>query len=101
MLRIVIIGGFGVYDFVFLINIREEIVEIFYGMVKVKIGEYNGEEIVFFVRYGEGYSVLLYKINYCVNIWVFYEFGVERIFLILVVGFFNLDRKFGDFVIFD
>lgn len=32
---------------------QEETVETPYGTVKVKIGEYNGEEIVFLARHGE------------------------------------------------
>ncbi|WP_054839868.1 S-methyl-5'-thioadenosine phosphorylase [Thermococcus sp. JCM 11816] len=102
MPRIAIIGGSGVYDPpALLTNIREETVETPYGTVKVKIGEYNGEEIVFLARHGEGHSVPPHKINYRANIWALYELGVERILSTSAVGSLNLDMKPGDFVILD
>lgn len=102
MPRIAIIGGSGVYDPALLTNIREETVKTPYGSVRVKIGEYNGEEIAFLARHGEGHSVPPHKINYRANIWALYELGVERILSTSAVGSLNLDMKpGGDFVILD
>ncbi|ASJ00174.1 S-methyl-5'-thioadenosine phosphorylase [Thermococcus gorgonarius] len=101
MPRIAIIGGSGVYDPSLLSNIREQVVETPYGRVKLKIGEYEGEEIAFLPRHGEKHSVPPHKINYHANIWALYELGVERILATSAVGSLNLDMKPGDFVILD
>jgi 5'-methylthioadenosine phosphorylase len=101
MPRIAIIGGSGVYDPRLLENIREEIIRTPYGEVKVKIGEYKGEEIVFMPRHGEKHSVPPHKINYRANIWGLYELGVERILATSAVGSLNENMKPGDFVVLD
>ncbi|ASJ02267.1 5'-methylthioadenosine phosphorylase [Thermococcus profundus] len=101
MPRIAIIGGSGVYDPKLLQNVREETVKTPYGEVRVKIGEYNGEEIAFLARHGEGHSVPPHKINYRANIWALYELGVERILSTSAVGSLNLEMKPGDFVVLD
>ncbi|MDI3474943.1 MAG: 5-methylthioadenosine phosphorylase [Thermococcaceae archaeon] len=101
MVRIAIIGGSGVYDPALLTNVREETVDTPYGSVKVKIGEYNGEEIAFLARHGEGHSVPPHKINYRANIWALYELGVERILSTSAVGSLNPEMKPGDFVVLD
>ncbi|WP_456422193.1 S-methyl-5'-thioadenosine phosphorylase [Thermococcus sp.] len=101
MPRIAIIGGSGVYDPKLLERVREEFVETPYGSVRVKIGEYRGEEIAFLPRHGEKHSVPPHKINYHANIWALHELGVERILATSAVGSLNLDMKPGDFVILD
>ncbi len=72
-----------------------------YGRVRVKIGTYRGEEIVFLARHGEGHSVPPHKINYRANIWALHELGVERILATAAVGSLNEAMKPGDFVILD
>ena len=101
MPRIAIIGGSGVYDPKLLQNVREEFVSTPYGKVRVKIGEYNGEEIAFLARHGEKHAVPPHKINYRANIWALYELGVERILSTSAVGSLNEAMKPGDFVILD
>ncbi|MCD6558915.1 MAG: S-methyl-5'-thioadenosine phosphorylase [Palaeococcus sp.] len=101
MVRIAIIGGSGVYDPKLLENIREEDVKTPYGKIKVKIGEYKGEEIAFLARHGEKHSVPPHKINYRANIWGLKELGVERILSTSAVGSLNEAMKPGDFVILD
>ncbi len=101
MPRIAIIGGSGVYDPKLLENVREEFASTPYGKVRVKVGEYDGEEVVFLPRHGEGHSVPPHKINYRANIWALYELGVERILSTSAVGSLNEAMKPGDFVILD
>ena len=101
MPRIAIIGGSGVYDPKLLENVREEFVSTPYGKVRVKIGEYGGEEIAFLPRHGEGHSVPPHRINYRANIWALHELGVERILSTSAVGSLNEAMKPGDFVILD
>lgn len=101
VVRIAIIGGSGVYDPKLLENIREERVETPYGDIKVKIGAYKNEEVVFLARHGEKHSVPPHKINYRANIWALYELGVERILATSAVGSLNEAMKPGDFVILD
>lgn len=101
MVRIAIIGGSGVYDPALLENIREETVKTPYGSVKIRIGEFQGEEIAFLARHGKGHSVPPHRINYRANIWALHELGVERILSTSAVGSLNLDMKPGDFVILD
>lgn len=52
----------------------------------VVIGDFVGKWLVFLVCYGESYSLLLYWVNYCVNLWVLYYLGVCCVIGVNVVG---------------
>ncbi|ASJ09948.1 5'-methylthioadenosine phosphorylase [Thermococcus sp. P6] len=101
MPRIAIIGGSGVYDPEILENVRELFVGTPYGDVRVKVGEYDGEEIVFLARHGEKHNTPPHRVNYRANIWALHELGVERILSTSAVGSLNEAMKPGDFVILD
>lgn len=98
-MRIAIIGGSGVYDPGILTNIHEEKIETPYGMVDIKVGTYEGEEIGFMPRHGEKHSLPPHKVNYRANIWALKKLKVERVLATAAVGSTNTDFQPGDFVI--
>lgn len=98
-MRIAIIGGSGVYDPGILVHIREEKIETPYGTAFLKIGSYQGEEIVFLNRHGEKHSVPPHRVNYRANIWALKMAGIERIIATAAVGSTNPDFRPGEFVL--
>ncbi|SMB99436.1 methylthioadenosine phosphorylase [Thermanaeromonas toyohensis ToBE] len=97
-MRIAIIGGSGVYD-PGMLEMREQRVETPYGEVKLKIGLYQAEEIVFLNRHGEKHSLPPHKVNYRANIWALKVLGIERVIATAAVGSTNPDFQPGEFVI--
>lgn len=101
MVRFGIIGGTGIYDPKVLTDITDENVKTDYGVIKVKIGNYQGKLVAFLARHGEGHAVPPHRINYRGNIWALKKLGVERILATGAVGSLNLEMKPGHFVIAD
>lgn len=91
--RLAIIGGTGVYDPSMLSNLREETVKNQYGETLVRIGEYQGLEVVFMQRHGKGHTVPPHLVNYRANIWALKELGVERVIATTAVG--STNKAFG------
>lgn len=85
---LVVIGGIGVYKLVQFDDVSSYQVEICYGMLfgLIWVGMLFGQCVVFLVCYGEGYLLLLYKINYCVNFVVLQQIGVMCVFVFNIVG---------------
>lgn len=96
--RIAIIGGTGVYDPNILTNIRDEKVETTYGVVGLKIGDYEGKSVAFLNRHGAGHSVPPHLVNYRANIAALKELGVKSIFATAAVGSLNEKMPPGNFV---
>jgi len=99
--RIAIIGGTGVYDPNILTDITEEKVDTPFGLVKVKVGAYQGKRVAFMARHGEDHSVPPHLINYRANIYGLHMLGVKNIFATAAVGSLNPDMKPKNFVFVD
>jgi 5'-methylthioadenosine phosphorylase len=80
-------------------NIREESVSNQYGEALVRIGTYEGLEVVFLQRHGKGHTVPPHLVNYRANIWALKELGVERIVATTAVGSCNPKMGPGHFVL--
>lgn len=96
--RIAIIGGTGVYDPNILSNIHDEKVETPYGVVGLKIGDYQGKSVAFLNRHGAGHSVPPHLVNYRANIAALKELGVKSILATAAVGSLNQSMAPGHFV---
>lgn len=101
MIKTAIIGGTGVYDPELLDDIKEITNENKYGLVKVTLGKYEGEEIAFIPRHGASHSVPPHLINYRANILALKELGVKNIIATAAVGSLNLDLEPGHFLLAD
>jgi 5'-methylthioadenosine phosphorylase len=99
--RLAIIGGTGVYDPNMLTDLREEVVSNEYGEALVRIGKYEGLEVVFLQRHGKGHTVPPHLVNYRANIWALKQLGVERIVATTAVGSVREHMGPGHFVICD
>ena len=84
-----IIGGTGVYDPDMLSNIYETSVKTAFGNVDVKVGSYNGKDVVFICRHGFNHSVPPHLINYRANIAALKLLGVKRVITTSAVGTLN------------
>jgi 5'-methylthioadenosine phosphorylase len=100
-MRTAIIGGSGIYDLDILDNPQEKIIETEYGVAKVKIGSYEGREVVFLPRHGKEHTFPPHKINYRANMMALKDIGVERVIGTTTVGGITADFKTGDFVLLD
>lgn len=96
-----IIGGTGVYDPKLLENLRTEQVRTPYGAVSVQVGTYEGVEIGFMPRHGQGHSIAPHKINYRANIWALKSLGAANVLATAAVGSLNPEMRPGHFVIID
>jgi len=100
-MRVAIIGGSGIYDFDILDNPRERAIETEYGTAKVKIGSYEGREVVFLARHGKGHALPPHKINYRANVAALKKMDVERVIGTTSVGGISAKLRPGDFVLLD
>ncbi len=100
-MKYAIIGGTGVYDPKLLDNLYVRDITTPYGEVSVRVGTYQGEEIVFLARHGKAHSIPPHKINYRANIYALKYLGVERIIATNAVGSVNRMMRPGHFVIID
>jgi len=77
-MRVAIIGGSGIYDLDILNNPQDDVIETEYGTARVKMGSYEGREVVFLARHGKGHALPPHKINYRANIAALKKLGVEH-----------------------
>jgi 5'-methylthioadenosine phosphorylase len=101
MPKIAVIGGTGVYNPKLLNDVHEIVEMTKYGEVKVILGKYNQEEIVFLPRHGAKHSVPPHLINYRANILALKQMGVNTIIATAAVGSLHFDRKPGQYVLAD
>jgi len=84
-----VIGGSGLYalNSEFRID-RSHMRDTPYGEVsaELKIGELNGQRIVFLARHGESHQIPPHRINYRANLWALQHLGVESIIAVNAVG---------------
>lgn len=100
-MRIAIIGGSGIYDLDILDSPQERVIETEYGTARVKMGSYEGREVVFLARHEKGHTLPPHKINYRANIAALKKLGVERIIGTTSVGGISAKLRPGDFVLLD
>lgn len=98
-MRIAIIGGSGIYDLDMLGNPQDKVIETEYGTIKVKMGSYAGQEVVFLARHEKGHALPPHRINYRANIAALKKLGVERIIGTTSVGGISAKLRPGDFVL--
>ena len=96
-----IIGGTGVYDPDMLSNIYETSVKTAFGNVDVKVGSYNGKDVVFICRHGFNHSVPPHLINYRANIAALKLLGVKRVITTSAVGTLNESMPPGSLILLD
>lgn len=84
-----VIGGSGLYGLnqEFRID-RSYLQDTPYGQVsaELKIGELNGQRIVFLPRHGESHQIPPHQINYRANLWALQHLEVESIIAVNAVG---------------
>ena len=84
-----VIGGSGLYGLnqEFRID-RSHLQDTPYGQVsaELKIGELNGQHIVFLPRHGESHQIPPHRINYRANLWALQHLGVQSIIAVNAVG---------------
>ena len=96
-----IIGGTGVYDPDMLSNIYETSVKTAFGNVDVKVGSYNGKDVVFICRHGFNHSVPPHLINYRANIAALRLLGAKRVITTSAVGTLNESMPPGSLILLD
>lgn len=96
-----IIGGTGVYDPDMLSNVYETSVKTAFGNVDVKVGSYNGRDVVFICRHGFNHSVPPHLINYKANIAALKLLGVKRVITTSAVGTLNESMPPGSLILLD
>ena len=96
-----IIGGTGVYDPDRLTNIYETSVNTAFGNGDVKVGSYNGKDVVFICRHGFNHSVPPHLINYRANIAALKLLGVKRVITTSAVGTLNESMPPGSLILLD
>lgn len=84
-----VIGGSGLYALnpEFRID-RSHMRDTPYGeaSAELKIGELNGQRIVFLARHGESHQIPPHRINYRANLWALQHLGVASIIAVNAVG---------------
>jgi len=84
-----LIGGSGLYalDAGFQID-RSDVPDTPYGQVsaELKIGELNGQKLVFLPRHGDSHQIPPHRINYRANLWALQNLGVRHIIAVNAVG---------------
>ena len=94
-----IIGGTGLYDPDMLSNVYETSVKTAFGNVDVKVGSYNGKDVVFICRHGFNHSVPPHLINYKANIAALKLLGVKRVITTSAVGTLNESMPPGSLIL--
>ncbi|MGE5598950.1 MAG: S-methyl-5'-thioadenosine phosphorylase, partial [Bacteroidota bacterium] len=96
-----VIGGSGIYDPEFMVNVSEERVATPFGEVLLYRGNCRGREVVFLPRHGVGHTTPPHLVNYRANIWALRRAGVDRIIATAAVGSLRRKMRPGDAVIID
>ena len=96
-----IIGGSGIYDPGLIESPERLKVYTPYGQPSsmIIIGAYQGKQVAFIPRHGEGHIIPPHAINYRANIWAFKELGVERVLAPSAVGSLQEEYRPGELVL--
>lgn len=82
-------------------NVYETSVKTAFGNVDVKVGSYNGRDVVFICRHGFNHSVPPHLINYKANIAALKLLGVKRVITTSAVGTLNESMPPGSLILLD
>jgi 5'-methylthioadenosine phosphorylase len=101
--RIGIIGGSGLYNMQGLKIEEERTFATPFGAPSdaIKLGTFEGKELAFLPRHGQGHRILPHEINFRANIYALKSLGVDRIISLSAVGSMREDIKPGDLVMVD
>lgn len=94
-----IVGGSGLSRLANLESIRTESVSTPYGEPSgpLTYGTLNGRSIAFLARHGYEHTIAPHEINYCANMWMLKDRGVDGVIAIAAVG--GIPREMGPGVI--
>lgn len=97
-MKIGIIGGTGLYDFVGLHDARTLELDTPFGKPSDAIiaGELFGVEVFFLPRHGRGHRLLPSELPHRANVFAFKKLGVERVIGVSAVGSLREDLRPGD-----
>ncbi len=96
-----IIGGTGFYEPGLLDEERELTVKTPYGAATLKVGLYQGKEVIFLPRHGKSHMIPPHLINYRANIWALREIGATKVIATAAVGSLQEDLRPGEIVLVD
>ena len=90
-----IVGGSGLSRLANLEDVRTQAVSTPYGEPSgpVSLGKHNGRLIAFLARHGYEHTIAPHEINYCANMWMLKEKGVDSVISIAAVG--GIRKEFG------
>ena len=90
-----ILGGSGLSRLAGIESPRTESVSTPYGEPSgpLTLGTLNGQPIAFLARHGYEHTIAPHQINYCANMWMLKEKGVEGVIAIAAVG--GIRRELG------
>jgi len=93
-----VIGGSGLYDLEGLDVQKEHDLKTPFGSPSVPIvqGTYQGQDILFLARHGEGHKYLPHEVNYRANIFALKKLGARRIFGVSAAGSLREEIKPGE-----
>jgi 5'-methylthioadenosine phosphorylase len=100
-MKIGIIGGTGFYEAGLFSEEKDFTASTPYGSVNLKMGDYQGREVVFLPRHGARHSVPPHLVNYRANIWALREIGAEKVIATAAVGSLQKDLPPGEIVLVD
>lgn len=86
--KIAIIGGSGLYNMADLENLKEIEVDTPFGKPSdaIRVGDLDGQSLVFLPRHGVGHRLLPSEINFRANVYALKNLGVEQIISVSAVG---------------
>lgn len=92
-----VIGGTGLNKLGGFDLLREVDMQTPYGepSASLHVGRYNGKELVFLARHGDGHHIPPHVINYRANIWALQEFGIKQVLAVAAVGGIRQDMQPG------
>lgn len=90
-----IIGGSGLTQYPGLIIDASRDIETAYGMpsAPLKIGQLNGQQVVFLPRHGDQHQIAPHRVNYRANIDALKQLGVTHILAVAAVG--GISQRYG------
>ncbi len=102
-IKLGIIGGSGLYRFPELENVRRVTVATPFGKPSAPyvVGTFQGGELAFLPRHGEGHRFNPSEVNYRANVYGMKKLGVERLVSVSAVGSLKEDIPPGTIVLID
>mmetsp|Transcript_8433 Transcript_8433/g.15875 ORF Transcript_8433/g.15875 Transcript_8433/m.15875 type:complete len:387 (+) Transcript_8433:75-1235(+) len=96
------IGGTGVYNMDGLEDLRQVKLRTPHGSPSLlHVGTFNGHNVAFIARHGEGHRLLPTEVPYKANVWAMKKLGVKYIFAVSACGGLREETAPGNLVIID